>query len=329
MKKKQYTPPVYIGQNLYIKPSYIVSLPEFHYEEKQRSVRFEDNKANLLQNQHHGKLSPKAVTSIRNAINWLCISARKKKVFSRATGREWFFKVSFITLTLPDTDVRICERNFQKQLLNPFLVYLRKYHNLKNYVWKLEYQANGKLHCHVTIDCFIHWRTVRKIWNRVLKSNGHLSKFERTHGHSDPNSTDIHSVRKIRDLAKYLSKYMAKTQELKITHEGQEYWYTPVINGRIWSCSYELSRAKNCRVHIPASELKENLSCLFQKGIEWKDLMRTNPVTQELTKVGEIFYLKASDWYSKITGTISQAFNEVRQMIAGPAQHFKTYEIEF
>lgn len=326
-RKKQYQPPIYVGQNLYIKPSYIVSLPEYHYENKTTSHRFEDNKVNLSKNQHNGKLSAKAITAIKNAINWMLVSTEKKRVFSVKSQSSFNFKVAFITLTLPDTDMRVNNAAFTKQLLNPFLVYLRKYHQLKNYVWKMEYQKNGKLHCHITIDTFVHWRDIRKVWNRLLLRNGYLSKFERAFGHSNPNSTDIHAIKKIKNLAAYLAKYMAKNNELSIEHEGKEYFYTPVMDGRIWSCNYELSRAKNCKLHVPADELRETLEPIFKKEIEFKKLFRENPLTKELSEIGEIFYPTALNWVKNITGPIKKTFDAMRAEIQSHARHFSNYEL--
>lgn len=360
MRKKAYSPPVYIGQNVYIKPSYVVSIPEFHYESKTTSHRFEKNKENLRNNAANGQLSHKAISSIRNAINWLLVSTKPKRIFSKKSNSSFNYKIAFITLTLPDTHTRIDNAAFQKSLLNPFLVYLRKYHQLKNYVWKMEYQENGKLHCHISLDTFVHWRDVRKRWNALLSRNGYLAKYKETYtgctfdqylsllpanddrplvqkqksweagtasNWSDPNSTDIHSIKKVRNLAAYLAKYMAKNKELKIEHEGQEYWYTPVMYGRIWGCNYELSRAKNCKVHIPANEIKEGLSPLFNPKIDFKPLMRENPITKELTQIGEIFYPKAINWLNDITGIVRQTFDKMRNEISAAARHFTNYEL--
>lgn len=328
----------YVGTNVYIKPSYVVTIPEYCFfnkltgeltpkNERPKSDKQIQNENNLKNNLTHGQLSFKAIQSIKNAINWMLVSTRNKRVFSQKTQSTFQFKIAFITLTLPDTDTRVTNAVFQRSLLNPFLVYLRKYHQLKNYVWKMEFQENGKLHCHITIDTFVHWRDIRKAWNRVLRNNGFLSKFERAHGHSDPNSTDIHSIRKVRNLAAYLAKYMAKNKELSITHEGKEYWFTPVIDGRIWSCNYELSRAKTCKVHIPADQTAQELKTMFKPAIEFKDLLRMNPLTKVETKIGEIFYTKAINWISDIKGVIKETFDKTRNEIQSAARHFSNYEL--
>lgn len=209
-KREQYQPPVYIGQNLYIKPSYIVSIPEFYKENDSRSLAELKNEENLLDNDQNGKLSRKAITNLRNSINWLCLAAKKKWVYNKELQKWFYFKVNFVTLTLPDTDEPIGSEDLQKKLLNPFLTYMRKYHGLKNYVWRLEFQANGKLHVHLTSDSFLHLGAIRDTWNRLMDKHGYLDKFYKENNHKDPNSTDVHSTRKIKNLAGYLAKYMSK-----------------------------------------------------------------------------------------------------------------------
>ena len=118
------------------------------------------NQINLENNDHKGKLSRKAITGLRNSINWLCLAAKKKRVYVKKQDKNFYFKVNFITLTLPDTEEPISSQDLQTKLLNPWLTYMRKYHTLKNYVWRLEFQANGKLHIHISTDAFIHHKAV-------------------------------------------------------------------------------------------------------------------------------------------------------------------------
>jgi len=209
--RKEYLPPQFIGQNLYIKPSYVVSIPEFYREGgNTRSLAFIENQENLKDNDQNGQLSRKAITQLRNSINWICLAAKKKRVYVKAKQTSFEFKINFVTLTLPDTDKPITSEDLQKNLLNPFLTYMRKYHSLSNYVWRLEFQANGKLHVHLTADTFLHYQTIRDTWNRLLDKNGYLDSFFENEKHKNPNSTDVHATRKIKNMAAYLSKYMSK-----------------------------------------------------------------------------------------------------------------------
>lgn len=314
--KEQHAAAVYVGQNIYIKPTYLVSCPEFSFSNKYKSHSFNENKKNLRNNSHNSQLSIKAIKNIKNAVNWLVFSASDKRVYSKKEKKEFKFKVAFITLTLPDSKNPITPADFQKKLLNPFLVYVRKYNNLKNYVWKMEYQKNGKLHCHITIDIFIHYADIRRCWNRLLEKNNYLNEFIAEHGHNNPNSTDIHSVHKIKNIAGYISKYLAKP-----LGEGKTF------KGRIWGCSYDLSRANKLAVHIPSPECAEQLFCLMNKKIKYERIIQCNVKKRKEVLVGEMFMLTKSNWQQNITGEIKKMFIQQTQKIKSPIQYFEIEDL--
>lgn len=333
-------PPVWAGQNIYIRPSYIVSMPEYVGGSRYCSEAFEKNKENLKAKAHNGLLSRKAIGKMRNAINWLLCAAKPKDVYSR-DKKSWFtFKVNFITLTLPDTRQTIDNRLLQTKLLNPFLTHLRKYYGLNNYVWKLEFQRNGKLHVHFTSDTFIHHRVLRTVWNRLLISNGFMLDYNQkfsgcslpqylkilSAGDSrtteqkrkaweagtaanwlDPNTTDVHSVKKVKDLAAYLCKYMSKQAEDLIK-----------IKGRIWGCSQALSQANTLRLFFDSSECITELKPLMEGCVDWRPIGKIDPVTNQLSTFGEIFFIKYTQWQHQLSGLILAAFIKTITAIAGP-----------
>jgi len=315
MKRKQSERPVFIGQNLYIRPTYIVSMPEYYGGSRYSSYKFLENIKNLDNNSHNGEVSKKSGTKIRNAINWLLIGAKPKRVYSKQAKKTFQFKVSLITLTLPDTDTCVTNRDFQVKLLNPFLVYCRKYYGLKNYVWKLELQKNGKIHAHLTVDCFMYYGALRRTWNRLLRRQGYLSAFERSFGHSNPNSTDVHSVKTVKNLGAYLAKYLSKD-------EGAN----EKINGRIWGCSYELSNANKASIHVSADECSQNLRCLDNPQIEYSSLESPPDCLGHRRKFGEIYFLNFTKWRLLITGELKQKFLEVRNSITSSVQYFDNVE---
>lgn len=291
----------YIGQNLYITPTMITSVPEYDTPKFLFSLARVRNHENLKFNKHKNKLSDKAQKRIKTAINWLVASAKEKKVYSNAT-KSWFtFKVNLITMTLPDTFEEIKEKEFKEKLMHPFLVYMKKYKGLNNYVWKLEFQKNGKLHVHLTTDSFINHSELRFYWNALLKKNGYLDKFMKDHKHDNPNSTDVHSVWKVKNLGAYIAKYLAKNED----SEG-------VINGRIWGCNYELSAKNKCVLHVPANELKEVLTELFNPIIDYKEILTQDSLSKKVYRQAELFFLKLHDWGTLIKGDIYKAYNEHR-----------------
>lgn len=385
-RRTEYTPPVFVGQNLYIRPSYIVSIPEFTREGgNTKSLESILNQENLKDNDQKGQLSRKAITQLKNSINWLCLAARKKRVYVKAKQTSFQFKVNFVTLTLPDTETPIQSDDLQKKLLNPFLTYMRKYHGLRNYVWRLEFQANGKLHVHLSADTFLHYQTIRDTWNRLLDKNGYLDDFFKKERHKSPNSTDVHATRKIKNMAAYLSKYMSKQgnefsyQPAKIAKQitaayaaglGEKqitkllekqkkamntpvkrlgsmdykkwyfhrlnFWNSPLnprpIIGRIWGCSKMLSQSNKLVVHVPTNECAQDLKCLMNNDIKYKEIFverkktisamfnPDDPANQPL-KIGEVYFLTALDWFNgKINGPIKRAFQNARDSIAAANQ---------
>jgi len=291
----------YIGQIIYIKPTQIVSVPEFDTPKNYFSAARLANQSNLKLNKHNSKLSKKAISRIKTAINWLIVSSKEKYVYNKATNKRFNFKVNLITLTLPDTSEKITELAFKTKLMHPFLVYMRKYYGLKNYVWKVEFQKNGKLHLHLTTDTFISHHVLRHYWNSLLKKNNFLDEFIAKYKHDNPNSTDVHAVWKVKNLGAYISKYMSKNEESEET-----------INGRIWGCNYELSDKNKCVVGINRDECANELRCLMNPAIPYKEIVNKDSVTGKIYKNAEVFFLNINQWSTLIRGKISEVYNRHR-----------------
>lgn len=291
--------PIYIGQMVYIRPSYVVSLPEYMAMAGGRSAAAIKNEVNLKDNAHKGMLSRKAVGKMKNAINWLLCSAKDKMVYSKERDAWFTFKINFVTLTLPDTARPVTDEQFKGALVQPFLSYMRKFYNLGNYVWKLEFQKNGKLHLHLATETFIHWRNIRKCWNTILGHNNLLVDFYNEFGHADPNSTDVHSVRKIKNLAGYLAKYMSK-QDADLSK----------VKGRIWGCSEDLSKANRTAVFIDRNACHSQMRTLMNPLIEYKPIMGKSKVTNLPRKIGEVFFLSYNNWRLHMRGSLKETFSD-------------------
>lgn len=280
------------------------------------------------------QLSPKAVRRLTNSVNWLVASARKKYVFERISGKRFSFRINFVTLTLPADSPDITDHRFKSVLLHNFINTCRYKFGLANYVWKVEAQENGKIHAHFTTDTFIHWRDLRSIWNTILLKNGLLDNYiskhssmtfddycqcynssgKRTieqmrsaydHGQStswtQPNSTDVHSVWKVKDIAAYLAKYMGKSEE-----ERRE------IKGRLWGCSFNLSDKNKCMYELCEPSDFQTVQPLYSDDIKSKEIEVINKTTGNVYSAGHIFFYSISDWGTKLTGKLLEIFNQHR-----------------
>lgn len=176
-----------------------------------RTERFERNKENLKHNRHKGELSDKATKRIKNAIEWLLIRSKPQQVYNRHQDCRYFFRINFITLTLPAKQVH-SDKEITSRCLNNFLNIMRSKHNMTDYLWKAETQTNGNIHFHITSNIFIHWRDIRKAWISSVNLLGYVDTFQKKFHHRNPPCTEVRKVKHIRRIAAYLSKYMAKNK---------------------------------------------------------------------------------------------------------------------
>ena len=222
--------------------------------------------------------SIKSATRLKNAINWMLLFSDTKRVFAK-NGRvdkkgnlilnksgqiqhNFYFKLAFITLTLSDRQVH--DDDFIKEhLLQPFLYWLNRYYNCL-YVWKAESQLNGNIHFHITIDTFVHWKSIRAKWNKLLAKHGYCKVNQDGSNDKGDAATQIKSVINAGQCAKDIGSYLQfkdrpKPKQIKLlekfdqsvsnanvhckfnpvlTPEQQDkHWYKRTIDGRLWGCT--------------------------------------------------------------------------------------------
>lgn len=193
-----------------------------------------------LPKSYSGTVTEGAKKRITKAVTLLIQSTPERIVKNPVTNSTHPFKLSFITLTVSSTSKMLTASDAHKTLLEPFLLYLRRNHQMRSYIWKAELQERGQIHYHLTSDCFINHTTLRNKWNEYQNKAGLLDDYYNLKGHYNANSTDVHSVYKIKNIEAYLIKYMAKA--VKKPHgdnaEGDNINYR--TKGKVWDCSLNL-----------------------------------------------------------------------------------------
>lgn len=217
---------------------------------------------------YSGLITPGSAKNMRRAIENMVAASLPKTAVHFTTGKEFKFKVNFITLTLPCPQGTHTDQEVKKTCLDTWLKSARQRFKLKSYVWRAERQGNGNVHFHIITDCYIHYEQLRDSWNARLNHLGYIDKFFEKHGHRSPNSTDVHAVTKIRNLASYMVKYMTKgtnTAEHYVAQipfakaraspkpkkTGPKFQRVlrleeQRIDGRIWDCSTNLKTKTKC-----------------------------------------------------------------------------------
>lgn len=198
---------------------------------RKKNVLKEASKRLMQSEKYTGRVTKGASKRMVKAISLLIESSEKKLILNPITGKRFNFKLSFITLTIPDLK-HLEIKDAHKLLLEPLLKWLRQTQGLKNYVWKLEVQKRGVIHWHLTTDCFVLHSDLRNKWNKLLSRSNLNTSYVAEKGHNNANSTDIHSIKNIRNLHAYLVKYFTKSEQ---NETG--------LKGKIWDCSKNLKKA--------------------------------------------------------------------------------------
>ena len=238
----------------------------------------------------NGSVSNTAKKKITRAIDYLLLFANDKKITMVSTGRKFNFKIAFITLTLPSKQIHD-DNEIKRKCLNSFLIELQKYENVRNYVWRAEKQKNGNIHFHIIIDKFVHWNTIRNRWNRIINKLGYVDQYRENMkefykngfvvrnelikawseakqknaykknletGFANPNSTDIHSIKKIHNIQRYFVKYMTKNDDSEPSQTIHQNDYK-AQKGRIWGSSANLQNIRGAQI-ILDTQMEEELS---------------------------------------------------------------------
>lgn len=182
---------------------------------------------------YSGKVTVGAKKRMTKALSLLVQSSKTRYVYNTVTQRKQLFKLAFITLTVSDADRMLTAKEGHTLLLEPFLLYLRRKHQVVNYVWKAELQARGQIHYHITVDQYIPYTDIRDTWNNLQNKHGLLDGYRKKYGDGIPNSTDIHSVKKVKNFERYMVKYMCKENKNEASTVG-----------KVWDCSTTLKRSK-------------------------------------------------------------------------------------
>lgn len=249
-------------------------------------------KKNFKSNQKGQNLSQSTTKKVRNAVDWMYYGAKEKRAYNFKSKSYFTYRVSFFTATLSSPQIHD-DNVIKRDILRPFLDWLRKDYNVDKYIWRLEKQNNFNTHFHIVLDKFIHWAVLRRKWNYFQEKLGYISRYSKIqidwhkngfkprpelfrswsldaqrrayiegfeNGFSNPNSTDIHSFKGIRNVALYVTKYITKNEKKNPIDENatnQDAVELSEITGRIWGISELLSGLRLSGVALSGEALLE------------------------------------------------------------------------
>ena len=238
---------------LNVKPSGLCAYTLFEGRKKSKSS-LQTHLSNFQKVNTTGDLSAKSRKKLKLAIDWLVFLSPVKRFYCQYRQKHITFKINFITLTLSAEQFHT-DNWIKSHMLNQFFTEMRQRFEMKFYLWRAEPQKNGNIHFHITTNVYIPHFVIRTTWNRIQRKCGYIAYYRanniefhrsgfklsenkydnRSYYHQyksyvwnvltnwdNPNSTDVHSVRSIRNISAYLTKYLLKNSEVRKI-EGNSY----------------------------------------------------------------------------------------------------------
>lgn len=228
---------------------------------------------------YNGFMSPNTARTVKKFLGtWLTaldLNIKRDEKGKRVANQYY---PTFITLTLPAEQFHT-DNFIKRNLLNRFVQRLKQGFGVKHYFWRAEPQKTGNIHFHLIVDKYISWKSLRFEWNKILAVHGYINLYRQNQENwhktgfrvrkdllekwplekqkaayeagikenwSNPNSTDIHKINKVKNLAAYVIKYVCKSE----TTERK-------ISGRIWGASDEL---RKLRPHAETVSISEDFT---------------------------------------------------------------------
>jgi hypothetical protein len=218
-----------VERRLQIRSKKIVAYTKFTGYTFRTDGQRESVKKLIDEKKYTGQLKFGAKKRLAKAIDLLVQSTTRTWVTNPATGKQYPFQIGFTTLTVHSPDRNIDAKEAYKNLLGPFLQWLRRSHNTYLYIWKAELQTRGQIHYHLLLGNYVDKKAIRKKWNELQQQHGYLDQYYKVKGHYNAPSTEIKNALKHEDVAGYLIKEISKSIQNQTA-----------LNGKVWDCSSNL-----------------------------------------------------------------------------------------
>lgn len=193
----------------------------------------------MLQNRstiYNGFLSPSAKRRVRTILTTWFNAMEHNNSRNDISLKKSERKLVFVTLTLSESQKH--EDNWIKRnMLDRFLVKMKRMYNVKYYFWRAEKQKNGRIHFHVIFDHYVRKEDIQSEWNSIQQDTGYMDEYFAKNKRYNAPSTHIRAISDAKNSIDYVMKYVAKVPD-DIEDVSLQ------VKGRIWGCSKELKELK-------------------------------------------------------------------------------------
>lgn len=327
MKK---TPDFTLIPTLQIRPNYLLLYNIIDPMRRGKRDPWQGGLANFKKTlAYQGLLSKGSKKNLKRSIENLIAIAKEKEAYHHKFKKSYKWTINFITLTLPCPQGKYSDKEVKRLCLDTWLKSAKRRFKLGSYVWRAERQLNGNVHFHIMCDTYIDKDNLRHSWNDRLEHCSYVSQFHAKHGHRDPNSTDVHSVSKIKNLAAYMIKYMCKSADSAEQYRAQPPWTKAArqakdrkqtskwkrllsleeskINGRLWDCSTNLKQKIKCDFIID-TEIGE----MIERAIN------VHECKYKVTENCSLVFMEKDQFEKVVTGRLRDGWDKWKEQIRTP-----------
>lgn len=171
-----------------------------------------DNGKNLSEDRkkaYQGEVTEKSQKRVKQLLYAWKYALDEGNRYNKEMGIKNEIRLVFLTLTLSSQQVHE-DKEIKKLVLEPYLKWLQREYDVKNWLWKAEKQRNGNIHFHLIIDRYVDKLKVQEKWNYYQNKLGYIDRYYEKTGKVNPPSTQVESFSSSEKGIDYAIKYATK-----------------------------------------------------------------------------------------------------------------------
>lgn len=286
---------------------------------------------------YNGRMSGRTRAKVCGMLGEWFVAEKVKTERAFTTTNASARRFTFCTLTLCAAQMH-SDNYLKRHGLARFIQECERHYGVNGWFWRAEPQKNGNIHFHILLAQSIPHEWVRSTWNKILTDLGYMAYYtgERLReycngfkpsrnpndkrtiaqqvkawkegsatGWTNPNSTDIHRLQKVKNAAAYVCKYATKDGAAR------------KIEGRIWGCTDTIRQLRTPEVGVTDEFIKCMNSAAKLGDVELIDcdyvaIYRGDIpallawLAPELLASLELYYEDVSEWLSTFVTPTTQ-----------------------
>lgn len=180
----------------------------------------ENSKENLSKD-GDGTMSYHTRLSIRKAGSIFRMRMAKGGETKKSKQKGKYLRGCFITLTIGGMDEIVDSKKGYSKLIKKAIQWLVYRYDIRDYLWRFEWQERGQGHWHILVDRFVVQDECRIYWWRLIGELGLTKAFCEKYDYIPESACKMKGIRSDSEIDKYLWEYFYKNDQSKKPTEGR------------------------------------------------------------------------------------------------------------